>query len=232
MNTMSSSPALLLLALLLAAHDIASAQYVCPTLAPTNITCFSGATLSSWPSGGSCTCLCGTSASNADNDYAVPTPPKKTIFVVSTGSACSNATCASKFPGACTPPGRYVNATYAAYSAVQAANAPKQGAATTQMCISFSYTCPANYPASMGSGIISCPFGVPGPATVTSFSFLDVDTQASCNSAGQTYASLATNLKICNTSNCNAPASSAAAVKAGSVYVAVLAAVAVAAHFL
>jgi hypothetical protein len=229
MNTMSSSPALLLLALLLAAHDIASALYVCPTPAPTNITCISGATLSSWPSGGSCTCLCGTSASNADYDYAVPTPRKKTIFVASTASACSNAACASNFPGACTPPGRYVNATYTAFSSVQAAKALTQAAATTQLCISYSYTCPGKYPASLGGGNYSCPFGVPGPATVTSFGRL---TQASCNSTAQAYASFATNLNICNTANCNAPASGADAVKAGSVYVAVLTAVAVAAHFL
>ena len=199
---------------------VAATAATCPTPSATNITCYSGATMSPAPtSGGKCTCMCGASSATADYDYTPSNSgPIDTLFVAASASACTNAACANKFPNACTK--AYVSATYTTWPAVQAAVAPKTSTApaTTQLCISYSYTCGPSMTAS------NCPYGLPGPATVTAYGRLDTS-QSSCATIAQTYSTLATGLKICNTANCNAPSS--AAVKSSAVF-SVLVALAVA----
>ena len=203
---------------------VAATAATCPTPSATNITCYTGVTMSPEPtSGGRCTCLCGTSSANDDYDYSMRNYSHvSTIYVAASASACTNTACATKFPNACTK--GYVNAKYTTWADVKTEVEPSliRSPGDTPLCISYSYTCgPA--PGTAGA----CPYGLPGPATVSVYGNLDTS-QSSCAVLLQAYAQIATGLKICNTANCNAPPSSAAVKSSAffSVVVALAAAVA------
>ena len=215
--------ALLAFAVAARLFDAAVGAVMCPTPSATNITCFSGVTVSSWPaSGGSCSCLCGFSTASEDYDYAGHGAFRiSTTFVAANAAICTNSACAAKFPVACTRAA--VNATWSSWSDIQKAKVspPTQLAATTQLCISYTYACPFLVPASMGGDgnhTDPCPFGNPGPAMVTTYGGLNLDEQTPCNVIAQTYSDFAApgGLTICNTANCNAPSSGALAVKVSS----------------
>lgn len=215
--------ALLAFAVAARLFDAAVGAVTCPTPSATNISCFAGVTVSSWPaSGGSCNCLCGFSPSTEDYDYAGHGAFRiATTFVAASAAICTNSACATKFPVACTRAA--VNATWSSWSDIQKAKVtpPTLQPASTQLCISYSYACPFKVPVSLGGDgnhTEICPFGNPGPAIVTTYGALSLDGQTPCNDIAQAYSNLALpgGLTICNTANCNAPSSGAFTVKASS----------------
>ena len=203
------------LAALLCALCVVEAAVTCPAAGSgsTSISCYEGGTFAGTPpaalvSGGLCTCLCG-----ANNDYDYQTNSGSTTQFVANGTAaCTAALCTTNFPKKCASSNTPTAVFLTAPQALAAQTPTPKVAGTNTICGSLTATCKAGAtnpcPSFLSSGAVTQFFAITpqGPATEAQVCAATLTALAAMQGVTVT--------ALCATNNCNAPASSAAAVPA------------------
>ena len=189
----------------------------------TSINCYEATTLTNVPSfTGVCTCTCGATAGAAVEIAGG-------ALVAASSAACNAAFCAAASPSTCNVNSGFISASYqsaSAYLATTQNATTSVVAGTSAQCFSYVETC-----TSAGAAVGNCDTAIIG-ATMTASYFWNPTIGTCLQVVTTARATLITSLSICNTSNCNAPPSTASGAASSAAFVAALGLTAVAALLL